>query len=153
MTSLTVWLASAALMLAIVAIIVAVMTSRKHTELLERQQQRLLMLTEALGALEEQPKPRRSAADNEAVSKLREEIAQWQRQQQHAIKQLEQQQQTQQEQFATTLQQLEQQEPEIKLYQRAAKLVEQGASVDDLMQACDLPRAEAELMLAMHKRS
>ncbi len=153
MTSLIVWLASAALMLAIIALIVAIMISRKHTELLERQQQRLLMLTEALGALENKPQTRQPVADNEAMTQLREEFEQWQRKQQHAIQQLEQQQQAQQEQFATTLKQLEQQEPEIKLYQRAAKLVEQGASVDDLMQACDLPRAEAELMLAMHKRN
>lgn len=145
MTSITVWLAAAALMLAIVALIVAVMTSRKHTELLERQQQRLLMLTEALGALQNTP-PQPEQEDNQAQLQPLHEALEQLRAQQQALHQ-------QQQQFASTIKQLEQQEPEVKLYQRAAKLVEQGASVDDLMQACDLPRAEAELMLAMHQRS
>jgi predicted PurR-regulated permease PerM len=145
MTSITVWLAAAALMLAIVALIVAVMTSRKHTELLERQQQRLLMLTEALGALQNTP-PQPEKEDNQAQLQPLHEALEQLRAQQQALHQ-------QQQQFASTIKQLEQQEPEVKLYQRAAKLVEQGASVDDLMQACDLPRAEAELMLAMHQRS
>ena len=145
MTSITVWLAAAALMLAIVALIVAVMTSRKHTELLERQQQRLLMLTEALGALQNTP-PQPEKEDNQAQLQPLYEALEQLRAQQQALHQ-------QQQQFASTIKQLEQQEPEVKLYQRAAKLVEQGASVDDLMQACDLPRAEAELMLAMHQRS
>ncbi|MBL73832.1 MULTISPECIES: DUF2802 domain-containing protein [Idiomarina] len=145
MTSITVWLAAAALMLAIVALIVAVMTSRKHTELLERQQQRLLMLTEALGALQNTPSEPETE-DNQAQLQPLYEALEKLRAQQQALHQ-------QQQQFASTIKQLEQQEPEVKLYQRAAKLVEQGASVDDLMQACDLPRAEAELMLAMHQRS
>ena len=145
MTSITVWLAAAALMLAIVALIVAVMTSRKHTELLERQQQRLLMLTEALGALQNTP-PQPEKEDTQAQLQPLYEALEQLRAQQQALHQ-------QQQQFASTIKQLEQQEPEVKLYQRAAKLVEQGASVDDLMQACDLPRAEAELMLAMHQRS
>lgn len=145
MTSITVWLAAAALMLAIVALIVAVMTSRKHTELLERQQQRLLMLTEALGALQNTP-PQPEKEDNQAQLQPLYEALEQLRAQQQSLHQ-------QQQQFASTIKQLEQQEPEVKLYQRAAKLVEQGASVDDLMQACDLPRAEAELMLAMHQRS
>ena len=145
MTSITVWLAAAALMLAIVALIVAVMTSRKHTELLERQQQRLLMLTEALGALQSTPSEPETEDNQAQLQPLHEALEQL-RAQQQALHQ-------QQQQFASTIKQLEQQEPEVKLYQRAAKLVEQGASVDDLMQACDLPRAEAELMLAMHQRS
>ena len=145
MTSITVWLAAAALMLAIVALIVAVMTSRKHTELLGRQQQRLLMLTEALGALQNTPSEPETEDNQAQLQPLYEALEQL-RAQQQALHQ-------QQQQFASTIKQLEQQEPEVKLYQRAAKLVEQGASVDDLMQACDLPRAEAELMLAMHQRS
>jgi len=44
------------------------------------------------------------------------------------------------------------QAPENKLYTRATKMVELGASIEELMKECELPRAEAELLLSLHKK-
>ena len=44
------------------------------------------------------------------------------------------------------------QDPVSRLYGKAAKLVAEGASVDELMQECELPRAEAELLFNMRKK-
>lgn len=41
-------------------------------------------------------------------------------------------------------------DPDTKLYNRAVKLLQQGASVDELMHECELPRAEAELLFSIH---
>jgi septal ring factor EnvC (AmiA/AmiB activator) len=43
------------------------------------------------------------------------------------------------------------QDPQVKLYQKAAKMIREGASLEELMEACDLPRAEAELMFSMQE--
>ncbi|MDN4503111.1 DUF2802 domain-containing protein [Alteromonadaceae bacterium BrNp21-10] len=42
-------------------------------------------------------------------------------------------------------------EPESKLYGVATKMAKQGASVDEIMQECELPRAEAELLVQLHQ--
>jgi len=44
------------------------------------------------------------------------------------------------------------QAPENRLYTRATKMVELGASIEELMLDCELPRAEAELLLNLHKK-
>lgn len=44
------------------------------------------------------------------------------------------------------------QDPVSRMYIKAAKLVSDGASVEELMQECELPRAEAELLFNMRKR-
>lgn len=43
------------------------------------------------------------------------------------------------------------QTPENKLYSRAVKMVELGAGIDEIMRECELPKAEAELLLSLHK--
>jgi len=48
--------------------------------------------------------------------------------------------------------QIQQQQPEDKLYSRAQKMVKLGADVDELVRECELPHAEAEILIAMHKR-
>ena len=45
-----------------------------------------------------------------------------------------------------------QQQPEDKLYSRAQKLVELGADIAEIMRECDIPRAEAEMLLAIHRQ-
>ncbi|MCH1920558.1 DUF2802 domain-containing protein [Shewanella sp. A3A] len=45
-----------------------------------------------------------------------------------------------------------QQEPQSRLYSRAIKMVQLGAGVNELMQECELPKAEAELLLRLHSR-
>ena len=44
------------------------------------------------------------------------------------------------------------QAPETRLYTRATKMVELGASIEELMVECELPRAEAELLLNLHRK-
>lgn len=43
-------------------------------------------------------------------------------------------------------------DPEYKLYSKAAKLAVSGATVEELMQECELPRAEAELLISLHNK-
>lgn len=49
-------------------------------------------------------------------------------------------------------QQFEFHDPEARLYNRAVKLLEQGAGLDEIMETCELPRAEAELLMRLHGR-
>lgn len=47
---------------------------------------------------------------------------------------------------------LVEQAPGNRLYTRAAKMVELGASIEELMAECELPKAEAELLINLHKK-
>ncbi|MDX2319283.1 MAG: DUF2802 domain-containing protein [Moritella sp.] len=51
-----------------------------------------------------------------------------------------------------TAQDQQQQDPDSRFYTRAVKLVELGASLEEIMRECELPRAEAELLLNFHKK-
>ncbi|WP_274053611.1 DUF2802 domain-containing protein [Thalassomonas haliotis] len=46
----------------------------------------------------------------------------------------------------------QEQQPEDKLYSRAYKLAELGADVEEIINECDLPRAEAEMLLSVYKK-
>ena len=48
-------------------------------------------------------------------------------------------------------QELTLQDPERRLYRRAAKMVELGADLDEVMSECELPKAEAELLISLRK--
>jgi phosphoenolpyruvate carboxylase len=50
------------------------------------------------------------------------------------------------------LRELKLQDPSLRLYQRAADLVKQGASIEEIIEACDIPRAEAEMIVMVHKQ-
>lgn len=52
--------------------------------------------------------------------------------------------------LAGKLQSMEADDPASRLYTKASKLVAGGASVEEVMDECDLPRAEAELMMNLH---
>ena len=43
-------------------------------------------------------------------------------------------------------------DPQSRLYSHAMKLVERGAGVDEIIKECELPRAEAELLVSLHSR-
>ncbi|MGL4979381.1 MAG: DUF2802 domain-containing protein [Plesiomonas sp.] len=43
-------------------------------------------------------------------------------------------------------------DPEQRLYSRATKLAEMGAGLDELMSECELPKAEAELLLNLQRQ-
>ena len=51
------------------------------------------------------------------------------------------------------LQELDEKQTSLRLYQRAADLVKQGASIDEIIEACDIPRAEAEMLVMVHKQN
>lgn len=44
-------------------------------------------------------------------------------------------------------------DPESKLYNRAMKMVQLGAGLEEIMLECELPRAEAELLLNLHRQN
>ncbi|MGL5360976.1 MAG: DUF2802 domain-containing protein [Shewanella sp.] len=44
------------------------------------------------------------------------------------------------------------QDPQAKLYTRAMKMVALGAGVDELIKECELPKAEAELLIRLHRK-
>jgi predicted PurR-regulated permease PerM len=46
---------------------------------------------------------------------------------------------------------LRNQQPEDKLYSRALKLASLGADLDEISQSCEIPLAEAEMLLAVHQ--
>lgn len=44
------------------------------------------------------------------------------------------------------------QDPDSRFYTRAVKLVELGADLTEVMRECELPRAEAELLINLHRK-
>lgn len=46
---------------------------------------------------------------------------------------------------------LAQQDPELKMYSRAQQLVKDGASIKDIMEATQLPRAELEVLVGLQR--
>ncbi|MGL5222668.1 MAG: DUF2802 domain-containing protein, partial [Plesiomonas shigelloides] len=55
-------------------------------------------------------------------------------------------------QFSVKLNEVTYIDPEHRLYSRATKLAEMGAGLDELMQECELPKAEAELLLNLQRQ-
>ncbi|MDV2856469.1 MULTISPECIES: DUF2802 domain-containing protein [Oceanimonas] len=43
-------------------------------------------------------------------------------------------------------------DPQSKLYSRAARMVQLGAGIEEIMAECEMPRAEAELLLSLHRQ-
>ncbi|GGW73817.1 DUF2802 domain-containing protein [Alteromonas halophila] len=56
-----------------------------------------------------------------------------------------------QTELETQIRDVKLQDPSMRLYQRAAELVKQGASMEEVMEACDIPRAEAEMLITVHR--
>ncbi|MGB1198222.1 MAG: DUF2802 domain-containing protein [Thalassotalea sp.] len=86
---------------------------------------------------------------NEVLSNQQIENEQVSKQLELRIKQLSK---LQQDQHGA-IEQLALQQPEDKLYSRAQKLVSLGADVAELMSECDLPQAEAEMLVTLHQKS
>lgn len=57
------------------------------------------------------------------------------------------------EQLQSAQQTLAEQDPQVRFYSKAAKLISQGASIEDVIKECDIPAAEAELLFSLHKTS
>jgi len=45
---------------------------------------------------------------------------------------------------------LTEQDPQSRFYSKGAKLISQGATLEDVMRECDMPAAEAELLFNLH---
>ncbi|MFY8326107.1 DUF2802 domain-containing protein [Pseudoalteromonas sp. ZZD1] len=43
-------------------------------------------------------------------------------------------------------------DPDAKIYSRAVKMVELGADIEEIIRECELPRAEAELLMSLHNQ-
>lgn len=56
-----------------------------------------------------------------------------------------------QNQLAEQQQKIDMFDPDSKLYNRAMKMVQLGAPLEEVMRECELPRAEAELLYNLHK--
>ncbi len=56
------------------------------------------------------------------------------------------------EQISEHQQQIQLFDPESKLYSRAMKMVQLGAGLDEIISECELPRAEAELLISLHRQ-
>ena len=50
-------------------------------------------------------------------------------------------------------QNLVEQDSQSRFYSKGAKLISQGASLDDIMRECDMPAAEAELLFNLHNKN
>ncbi|MFT5278170.1 MAG: DNA anti-recombination protein RmuC [Glaciecola sp.] len=48
---------------------------------------------------------------------------------------------------------MSQQDPAAKMYAKAHSLVESGASIDEIIEACDLPKAEVEILIGFQKKA
>jgi hypothetical protein len=46
---------------------------------------------------------------------------------------------------------LQREDPELKMYNKASELVKAGASIEDVLEASQLPRAEVEVLMSLHK--
>jgi len=46
---------------------------------------------------------------------------------------------------------LGEQDPDSRLYQRAAEMIQSGASAEEVMHNCDLPLAEVQLLMNIHQ--
>ncbi|MGR3970802.1 DUF2802 domain-containing protein [Shewanella sp. 1180_01] len=55
-------------------------------------------------------------------------------------------------QLSERIEETTQQDPQAKLYTRAMKMVALGAGVDELIKECELPKAEAELLIRLHRK-
>ena len=55
-------------------------------------------------------------------------------------------------QLSDKIEELQLLDPQTRLYSQASKMVMSGASVEDVMAECAIPRAEAELLFSMHKK-
>lgn len=49
-------------------------------------------------------------------------------------------------------QQFAEHDPHSRYYQKGAKLIAAGATLEEVMRECELPRAEAELLFSLHQR-
>jgi TolA-binding protein len=84
---------------------------------------------------------------NHKLESLQLENEQVSKQLEHRIKTLQQESGLQKQ----LIDQFQNQQPQDKLYSRAFKLVELGAEIDEVVRECDIPLAEAEMLISVHR--
>lgn len=84
----------------------------------------------------------------ESSSKLAAENAQVSQQLEHRIKKLQHQAIEQQQLFT----QWQESQGQDKFYNRAFKLAEKGAGIEEIMSECELPQAEVEMLLSVYQQ-
>ncbi|MBA6347332.1 MULTISPECIES: DUF2802 domain-containing protein [unclassified Colwellia] len=84
---------------------------------------------------------------NNKLESLQLENEQVSKQLEHRIKILQQESGLQKQ----LIDQFQNQQPQDKLYSRAFKLVELGAEIDEVVRECDIPLAEAEMLISVHR--
>ena len=95
------------------------------------------------------------ASNQSALEATQQQYNDTQLENEQVSKQLEHRIKVAQEQFsaqAETIEKLLHPQPEDKLYTRAQKLVELGADIAEIMRECEIPRAEAEMLLSIHRQ-
>ncbi|MBL1378361.1 DUF2802 domain-containing protein [Zobellella iuensis] len=125
-------LAMAALMLAMVALLVAWMMWRLCQRKLEAMSRLMRELTRTRESYRKQLEELQAAniGLGKRVAELHRQLGLLQEQQQElALK-----------------------DPQSKLYSRATRMVQLGADVEEIMAECEMPRAEAELLLSLHRK-
>ncbi|MBM7456589.1 HAMP domain-containing protein [Oceanisphaera litoralis] len=55
-------------------------------------------------------------------------------------------------QLSEQQQELALKDPQGRLYSRATRMVQLGADIDEIMAECEMPRAEAELLISLHRK-
>lgn len=125
----------------------------------------ILRLNKKLAALEEQCSNYAIAIDNQQLTELQQHQSFAEFQQEYQVLMLENEQVTKQLDVRTkhlqnkissleeALEKLKHEQPEDKLYRRAMKMVELGADIDEIIAECDLPRAEAQLLVDLHHKA
>ncbi|REL26098.1 DUF2802 domain-containing protein [Thalassotalea euphylliae] len=138
---------AAALLLSLVWLLIKVSRLKSQAKLLSSQLNALEMLTADLqvniSALDQ-----KNAELSALLNTQTTENEQVSRQLEHRIR-------NQQQELASLTQKLtllDEQQPQDKFYHRASKLAAKGASAEEIMAECELPRAEVEMLLAMYKQ-
>lgn len=55
------------------------------------------------------------------------------------------------EELERKLEEVQMMDPESKMYNRAVKMVKAGSSIEEVMEECELPRSEAQLLFSIHR--
>lgn len=58
----------------------------------------------------------------------------------------------QQDKLSEQHQELALKDPQGRLYSRATRMVQLGAGIDEIIAECEMPRAEAELLITLHRQ-
>jgi hypothetical protein len=143
-------IAVAALVIAFFCIIIFISVMRANKKaliVLQNQVQASNILIDELQAANEQFKSGFGAHVNKFEQFSLENI-QVSKQLEHRIKVMQGLVASQQDQIT----QLQEQQPEDKLYSRAFKLAALGADINEIMQECELPRAEAEMLMSVYQK-